>query len=110
MGQDPFKKTGHTKKSWTSEHKTFPAIERVKLEKYDFEKMKGAATHVDAAVRKAAFIEYFERFNEFPSFLFDNESHIDPRLAETIAELNKDQDTTVALRQGLHALMERLTN
>jgi hypothetical protein len=79
-----------------------------KPEKFDFEKMKAAATHEDPMLRKEAFIEYFERFSEFPSYLFDNEQAIDSRLAKTIQDLTDDPETTREMRKGIDALTERL--
>ena len=79
-----------------------------KREKFDYETMKAAAGSDDPAVRKQAFIEYFERFEEFPSYLFDNEPKIDDRLLQTIQDLLKDPETTKAMHKGISALMERL--
>ncbi len=70
--------------------------------------MKAAATHKDPAVRKTAFTEYFERFAEFPSYLFDNEVKIDGILLETIRALLKDSATTKEMRKGIEALLARL--
>ena len=82
--------------------------EAPKKEKFDFEKMKAASTSDNPANRKAAFIEYFERFNEFPSFLFDNEQEIDPRLAATIRDLANEECSSKALLDGVTALRNRL--
>lgn len=79
-----------------------------KKKKFDFEKMKAAALSDDSAVRKAEFIEYFERFNEFPSFLFDNQRSIDPRLKATIQDLSVDKNSSQALLNGIKALLCRL--
>ncbi|MBI4093449.1 hypothetical protein HY417_00640 [Candidatus Kaiserbacteria bacterium] len=70
--------------------------------------MKAAATHKDPAVRKRAFIDYFERFAEFPSYLFDNEVKIDDRLFETMQDLLKDSETTKEMHKGIEALLGRL--
>lgn len=82
--------------------------EKAKREKFDFEKMKLAATHKDAVVRKKIFIEYFERFGEFPSYLFDNEVKVNEQLSETMADILKDPETTEAMRKGVQALLQRL--
>lgn len=82
--------------------------ETPKREKFDFETMKAAATHGDRAVRKQAFIEYFERFSEFPSYLFDNEQKIDDVLYETMQDLLKDPATTKEMQKGITALLDRL--
>ena len=82
--------------------------DRPKRDKFDYEAMKAAAVHKDPAVRKAAFIEYFERFQEFPSYLFDNEHQIDERLSATIQDLLRDEETTKEMHKGIKALMERL--
>ena len=79
-----------------------------KQEKFDFEKMKSAATHENPAVRKKVFIEYFERFEEFPSYLFDNEAKIDERLFETIQDLLNDPETPKKMLKGIEALKDRL--
>jgi len=79
-----------------------------KREKFDFEKMKLAATHENTAIRKQSFIEYFERFSEFPSYLFDNEECIDARLRETINDLLQDAETTREIRKGIDTLLQRL--
>lgn len=70
--------------------------------------MKAAAMSDDPRVRKEAFIDYFERFNEFPSYLFDNERKIDVRLAATIRDISRDTDVSKALLQGISALLQRL--
>jgi hypothetical protein len=82
--------------------------DKPKKEKYDFEKMKLAAMSAEPSVRKQAFIEYFERFEEFPSFLFDNESGIDVLLRRTIDDLLKDPTTSKEVRKGLDSLLQRL--
>jgi hypothetical protein len=79
-----------------------------KKEKYDFERMKVAATHKDRAVRKKMFIDYFERFHEFPSYLFDNETGIDAHLHETMQDLLSDPLTEKPMLEGVKALMLRL--
>lgn len=70
--------------------------------------MKAAASSNDRAHRKQAFIEYFERFNEFPSYLFDNTAKIDDRLLETMQDLMKDTEISKDMLKGIDALMERL--
>lgn len=79
-----------------------------KRRKFDYEMMKEAAANKDPAVRKGAFIEYFEQFKEFPSFLFDNEQKIDERLLETIQDLLKDPETSEEMHKGITALLDRL--
>ena len=80
-----------------------------KQEKFDFEKMKSAATSPDPVVRKQIFVEYFTRFQEFPSYLFDNEPRIDERLFETIHDLRADPDTPKEMLRGIEILIDRLT-
>ncbi|HTR19173.1 MAG TPA: hypothetical protein VMH91_04340 [Candidatus Paceibacterota bacterium] len=82
--------------------------ESVKRQKFDFEQMKQAATHKDPSVRKKVFIEYFERFGEFPSYLFDNEVKVHEQLSETMRDILKDADVTEAMRKGVEALLRRL--
>lgn len=84
------------------------AKDQPKKAKYDFEHMKTAATHKDRAVRKKVFIDYFERFNEFPSYLFDNEAGIDAQLYETMQDLLNDPLTEKSMLDGVNALMLRL--
>lgn len=55
------------------------------------------------------FREYFERFEEFPSYLFDNDHGIDAMLAETIERLQKSLSTSEKMQAGLVLLVERLT-
>ena len=81
-----------------------------KQEKFDFEKMKSEAMHKDPAVRKKVFIEYFERFEEFPSYLFDNNEKMDERLSNTIRDLKEDPETPKAMLKGIEALLDRLSS
>lgn len=76
--------------------------------KFSFELLKAGATSSDPRVRKNIFIEYFERFQEFPSYLFDNENGIDARLSETIQNLANDPETPSAMQKGITVLLERL--
>ena len=80
-----------------------------KQAKFDFEKMKSAAMSSDPVVRKQIFIEYFERFQEFPSYLFDNEPRIDDRLFSTIHDIRNDPETTREMQKGIEVLIDRLT-
>lgn len=79
-----------------------------KKPKFNFAELKEAATSGNASVRKKVFAEYFERFEEFPSYLFDNEHGIDERLYQTIQDLTKDPETTKAMHKGIEVLMNRL--
>jgi hypothetical protein len=79
-----------------------------KREKFDYEKMKAAALNDDRAIRKEAFIEYYERFQEFPSYLFDNEGEIDERFRTTIKDIELDSTTERPVLQGIVALRLRL--
>lgn len=83
--------------------------EKKKLEKFDFEKMKAAALSPEPEVRKAAFIEYFERFAEFPSYLFDNEQKIDEGFLATILDIEKDPEMPKPILQGIADLRIRLS-
>ncbi len=85
------------------------SLDTPKKGKFDYEVMKEAATHKSPAVRKQAFIEYFERFGEFPSYLFENESKIDERLLETMQDLLKDPETSNEMQKGIETLMARLS-
>ena len=79
-----------------------------KTERFSFDKLKTDATSADKVVRKNIFIEYYERFEEFPSYLFDNQDRMDPKLFETMQDLTNDPDTSEAMHKGIAALMERL--
>ncbi len=76
--------------------------------KFNFEDMKAEATSPDPAVRKRVFTEYFERFEEFPSYLFDNTHHVDELLLQTIRDLSKDPATSKNMQRGIVALLQRL--
>ena len=79
-----------------------------KQSKFNYEALKAAATSADPAVRKQMFIEYFERFEEFPSYLFDNNDAVDARLRETIQDLSNDPETSREMRKGIDLLLQRL--
>ncbi len=76
--------------------------------KFNFEELKTAATSLNAKIRKKVFEEYFEQFEEFPSYLFDNENGIDSRLSETIQDLTNDPEISKTMRKGIAILMQRL--
>ena len=79
-----------------------------KQPKFNFEKMKAAATDKDSVVRKKLFKEYFEQFEEFPSYLFDNTEKIDSLLYQTIQDLENDPETSKNMHKGLTDLLRRL--
>ena len=79
-----------------------------KVAKFNFEEMKAAATSENPEVRKNVFIEYFERFGEFPSYLFDNNEGIDIRLSQTIEDLKNEPEVSIDMKKGIALLMERL--
>jgi hypothetical protein len=79
-----------------------------KKPRFSFDELKIAATSIDAQTRKKVFAEYFEMFEEFPSYLFDNEHGIDRRLYQTIQDLSNDPDTTKLMQKGIAALLARL--
>ena len=83
-------------------------VPKEKVAKFNFEEMKAAATSTDPKIRKRIFTEYFERFGEFPSYLFDNENGLDEQLSKTIEELKNDPETTDAMQKGLVLLLSRL--
>lgn len=88
--------------------KDIPREKQPKAERFEYEKMRQAATHPDPTIRKRIFIEYFERFAEFPSYLFDNQHGIDPMLQKTIDDIRADVDTPKNVLLGLDSLMMRL--
>ena len=79
-----------------------------KQAKFNFEELKAGATSPNKAIRKRCFKDYFERFEEFPSYLFDNSEKIDSLLYETIQDLTNDPETTTAMQKGIASLMMRL--
>ena len=79
-----------------------------KKSRFNFEELKEGATSTDRERRKNIFIEYFERFQEFPSYFFDNERGVDARLSETIKDLSADPEVDESMRKGIKALMARL--
>lgn len=79
-----------------------------KKPKFNFEALRVAATSTDPKVRKKMFTEYFERFEEFPSYLFDNEHETDSRLRETINDLKNDPETSEKMQNGITQLLNRL--
>lgn len=79
-----------------------------KRPRFDYELMRQAALDPVPATRKDAFIEYFERFSEFPSYLFDLEPVIDERLLVTIDDIRSDPATARAVLEGIDALVARL--
>ncbi len=84
------------------------AEEKPTLRKFDFEQMKSEATHESASVRKRSFMEYFERFHEFPSYLFDNDRAIDEKLRQTIDDILNDPAITKEMKKGIDTLLQRL--
>jgi hypothetical protein len=79
-----------------------------KQPRFNFEDMKAEATSQNPMIRKKIFKEYFERFEEFPSYLFDNSDTIDSRLVETMEDLKNDPETTKTMHEGIAALLQRL--
>ena len=79
-----------------------------KKSRFNFEELKEGATSSDRERRKNIFIEYFERFQEFPSYFFDNERAVDARLSETIKDLSADPELDESMRRGLKLLLARL--
>lgn len=77
-------------------------------QKFNFEQLKASATHIDIRVRAKAFAEYFEMFNEFPSYLYDNSSGIDATLLNTIEKLKADPETSKQMLAGIEVLLNRL--
>lgn len=79
-----------------------------KQPKFSFDELRAGATSHNPAVRKKTFQAYFERFQEFPSYLFDNSNGIDSVLSQTIQDLEKDPETTEAMQKGIALLKERV--
>ena len=77
--------------------------------RFSFEELKTAATSLNAGIRKKVFEEYFEQFEEFPSYLFDNTNGMDSRLSETIKSLTDDPETSEKMRKGIALLLNRLS-
>ena len=83
---------------------------REKKQRFSFDEMKEAATSANADVRKKVFLEYLEQFEEFPSYVFDNENGTDTRLSQTIQDLNDDPETSEKMRKGIALLIQRLSS
>lgn len=81
---------------------------REKKPRFRFEELRTAATSLNAKIRKKVFEEYFEMFEEFPSYLFDNSNGIDSRLSETIQDIENDPETSEKMRKGITLLLRRL--
>lgn len=79
-----------------------------KKPRFSFDELKTAATSPDAETRKKVFVEYYEMFEEFPSYLFDNEREIDSTLLQTMKDLTGDPETTKEMHKGIEALLARL--
>ncbi|HEY4514162.1 MAG TPA: hypothetical protein VJH69_02450 [Candidatus Paceibacterota bacterium] len=76
--------------------------------KFNFAELKAAATNENPHIRKRVFEEYFEQFEEFPSYLFDNIDSIDKKLSETVSDLENDPDTSAKMRKGIALMLNRL--
>ncbi len=76
--------------------------------KFNFEQLKTTATHLDIRVRMKAFTEYFDMFEEFPSYLYDNSSGIDETLLSTVEKLRENPDTSKQMKIGIELLLNRL--
>lgn len=76
--------------------------------KFNFEQLKTLATHLDIHVRMKAFTEYFEMFEEFPSYLYDNTAAIDETLLSTVQKLREHPDTSKKMKIGIELLLNRL--
>lgn len=85
-----------------------PVAKTEKKARFNFEELKTAATSDNADTRKKVFEEYFEQFEEFPSYLFDNTDTIDKKLSETIADIENDPDTSARMRKGIVQMLNRL--
>ena len=85
-----------------------PMADSDKKAKFNFDELKSNATSADITVRKRAFVDYFERFDEFPSYLFDNSNGIDAQLYETIKAVQRDPETNDKIQKGLQLLLDRL--
>ena len=83
-------------------------MKETKPAKFNFEEMKAGATSPNPALRKKTFQEYFERFEEFPSYLFDSGETVDSRLQQTIQELSSDPTTPKTMQKAIQSLIERL--
>lgn len=83
-------------------------VKTPKQPKFNFEELKAGATSENPAVRKKTFQEYWERFEEFPSYLFETTGTVDSRLLQTIQDLKNDPETSRLMQKGIAALMQRL--
>lgn len=79
-----------------------------KPKKFDYAELKAAATSPVRSVRKAIFLEYFERFSEYPSYLFDNEREIHEDLWQTAQDILADTHVSRDVKKGVDAMLNRL--
>ena len=77
--------------------------------RFSFAELKTAATSLNAEIRRKVFEEYFEQFEEFPSYLFDNTNGMDSRLSQTIQSLTDDPETSEKMRKCIALLLNRLS-
>ena len=76
--------------------------------KFEYERLRRLATSEDRAVRKESFLEYFEQFHEFPSFLFDNEQEIHADLWQTMQDIQADRALSKDIKKGVEQLLNRV--
>ena len=79
-----------------------------KKPRFSYEELRIAATSLNAKIRKKMFEDYFEMFEEFPSYLFDNSNGIDRLLSETIQDIENDPSTSEKMRKGITVLLQRI--
>ena len=79
-----------------------------KKPRFSYEELRIAATSLNAKIRKKMFEDYFEMFEEFPSYLFDNSNGIDRLLSETIKDIENEPSTSEKMRKGITVLLQRL--
>lgn len=79
-----------------------------KPKKFDFEELRVTATSSQRSERKAIFLEYFERFHEYPSYLFDNEREIDADLWQTAQDILADSALSREVKKGVDDMLNRL--
>lgn len=82
--------------------------QKPQVKKYSFAETKILATSPHRDVRKAVFLEYFERFSEFPSYLFDNEREIHIDLWLTAQDILADRDSSKEVCKGIEQMINRL--
>ena len=80
----------------------FPRFEKPR------DSLEARAVHLNPKIRKAAFEEYFEKYEDLPYTLFNNSDGMDERLAQTLGELAADANTPSRLKDQVLILQAEI--